>query len=326
MGKRNIIVLLLAISLTAYVLLSRGYIGGLVHPLPFEGPYDGAIIDAATGLPVEQARVTAKWWGYDSPDPHFGNYWVYASALSDENGRYEIKKPHRRGGWFGGSFTLSVNAKGYVPVVAVAPDEPPFPPDTKAYPFTDTRAYASFPASLDIPLDPFGPVLLEALTSDNAQYRWKAAEELGKIGEDATYAVGPLRDTLEDKDATVRKYTAEALGRIGYGAKEAAPALTTTLNDEDEWVRLAAIDALGSIGWADDDVMSALIKLLADKDASVRTHAVRSLAKFGPRAKAAVPALKGILGQRWISKYFRRDVEYALKKIDLGAPDEMSTR
>ena len=77
MRKRNVFVLLLLISVAAFVFMSRGYIGSLVHPLPFEGPYDGTIIDALNGSLVEDARITATWWCYDSPDPHFGNYWIY---------------------------------------------------------------------------------------------------------------------------------------------------------------------------------------------------------------------------------------------------------
>ena len=222
---------------------------------------------------------------------------------------------------------MSVNAKGYIPVViALMPNDPPLPQSTKEYPFVDTRAYASLPASLDIQLNPFKPVLLEALKSEKAQYRWMAAEELGKIGEDAKYAVEPLIHKLKDKDATVRRYSAEALGKIGHDAKDAVPELIATLNDEDEWVRIKTIDALGSIGIADDDVVRVLIELLTDESNSIRKRAVRSLTKFGPKAKAAVPALKDILEQRWISKYFRRDVEYALEKIDTDTQDEISSQ
>jgi len=227
------IIMLLTVVLAACVFLSRGYVGSLVHPLPFSGPYQGMIIDAATGKPVAGAAVRAQWWCYDSPDPHFGNYWVYASATSGEQGRYKIKKPNRRAGWFGHSFTLQVNAQGYVPVVIVTPDDPPLPEDTKAYPFTDTRGFRCLPETMDIRLKPFRPVLLEALASDNAQYRWVAADELGHIGSDDAYAVKPLRPALGDRDATVRKYAALALGKIGHEAKEAVPALIKALQDED---------------------------------------------------------------------------------------------
>ncbi|MBU0728945.1 MAG: HEAT repeat domain-containing protein [Proteobacteria bacterium] len=276
------------------------------------------------GKPVKAAGVMAEWWCYDSPDPHFGNYWVRVSATSDENGHYEIKKPHRRAGWFGGSFTFRVNARGYVPVVVLMPDYPPLPLSTKAYPFVDTRAYAFLPETLDLRLNSFKPVLLAALTSDNAQYRATSARELGEIGSNAIYAVEPLIHRLSDMDATVRKYAAEALGKIGADAKDAAPALIETLNDEDEWVRLEAIDALGSIGSADDEVVNAMIDLLSDNNENIiKTHAVGSLTKLGPKAKKAVPILKDLLAQRWGSKYFRRDIEYALKKIDPDTLEEI---
>ena|GEM_PF-3739142 len=317
----------LLVLLMIFVFTSRGYIGSLLRPLPFEGPYSGTIIDTLSGNPIKSARVMADWWCYDSPDPHFGNYWVHIFVTSDENGRYEIKKPRRRGGWFGGRFTLSVNANGYIPVVlALMPNDPPLPPSTKAYPFIDTKAYASLPANLDIRLNPFRPVLLEALKSENAQYRWKAAEELGKIGKDAKYAVGPLIHKLKDKDATVRKYAIDALGGIGADAKCAVPTLIAALNDEDEGVRLAAIDALGSIGYADDDIVTTLIKLLNDKDSWSRDHAVTSLGKLGPGAKAAVPVLKDMLNRQWINKYLRCEIEYALKKIDPDALDDVSLK
>jgi len=207
----------------------------------------------------------------------------------------------------------------------VTPDKPPLPPSTKAYPFIDTRAYASLTKSMDIRINPFKPVLLRALKSKTTQYRWLAAEELGKIGKDAAYAVESLIQTLKDSDASVRKYSAQALGNIGYDAKDAVFALIATIYDEDEWVRLSAIDALGSIG-VDDGAISALINLLSEKDRSVRTHTVKSLTNFGPKAKAAVPMLKVILRQKWIAKSYRNDVEYALKKIDPHPMDEIPTQ
>jgi hypothetical protein len=324
MKKRHTLALLLLVPLTASVFISRGYLGSLLHPLPFDGPYNGTIVDAATGKPVADARVVAKWWCYDSPDPHFGNYWITISATADEGGRYELKKPRRREGWFGSSFTLSINARGYVPVVVITPDIPPLPPATRAYPFTDTRAYPSLPSSLDITLNPFRPILLETLISENNDYRGMAALELGNIGNDAGYAVQPLIHRLNDEEVAVRRYSAEALGKIGDGAKQAAPALAACLNDEDEGVRLAAIDALGSIGNTDDAIVGALINQLTGRDNQARVHAVRSLMKFGPRAKAAAPMLKSLLEQKWISRYFRRDINDALEQISPAVQDEIS--
>jgi hypothetical protein len=324
MRKRKIIVFLLVVSFAVYVFLSRGILGSLVHPLPFEGPYNGIVIDSVSGNPIEQAEILADWWCYDSPDPHLGNYWVKISVTTDKNGRYEISKPRRRGGWFGGSFTLSVNAKGYIPLlIALKPNGPALPAETKAYPFIDTRAYVSLPPTLDIRLNSFKPVLLENLNSENTEYRRMAADELAKIGKSARYAEEPLIQKLTDTSAVVRKYSAKALGKIAHGSEKASHALIKTLNDEDDWVRLESIDAIGSIGTASADVISALIKLLTDKDSSVRSHAVNNLARFGPRAKTAAPVLKDMLGQKWLNKYSRRDIEYALKQI---GPDSLVER
>jgi hypothetical protein len=295
--------------------------------LHFEGPHNGTLRDASNGNPIAGATVVAAWWCYDFPYPHIGEYWVYASATTDDKGHYEIKRPSRRSGWFGQSFTLRFNAKGYIEAVfALEPRGLPLPPSTKEYPFVDTTSHVSFPANLDILLKPARPALLKALTSDNPQYRWVAAEKLGGIGKEATYAVGPLILALGDHDTDVRKYTAKALGKIGPGAVSAVPALVAALQDEDEWVRLEAVDALGAIGHGDDATVGALTRLLDDKEDPIRTHAVRSLSKLGPRAKGAVPSLTRMLGQRSISKYLHREVEYALEKIDPDTLDKTSTQ
>ena len=58
MRKRHVLrVLLLLISLITFVLMSRGYIGSLVHPLLLEGPFNGTIIDALNGNPIENAMA-----------------------------------------------------------------------------------------------------------------------------------------------------------------------------------------------------------------------------------------------------------------------------
>jgi len=320
--KRNIFIFLLFAFLIIFIFTSRGYIGSLIHPLPFDGPYRGMVVDASTGNPITDARVIASWLCRDFPYPHIGEYSVSAHATTDEKGLYVIKKPRRRGGWFGGDFSFTVYAKGYIWAgFYLRPGSPSLTGDTKAYPFEDITSIPKFPAVLNIRLRPAKPILLEALKSEKARHRGAAARQLGEIGSEARYAVEPLIYTLKDQDATVRRCAAGALGNIGPDAKSSTPALIATLKDEDERIRLMVIDALGSIGIADDDIMSTLKKSLTDKDNSVRTHAVRSLAKLGPDAKAAVPALKDMLGGKSIDKYLRREVKYALKKIEADTMD-----
>ncbi|MEA3435572.1 MAG: HEAT repeat domain-containing protein [Thermodesulfobacteriota bacterium] len=320
--KRNIFIFVLLIFLVIFVFTSRGYIGSLVHPLPFDGPYRGTVVDASTGNPIANAKLIAYWSCRDFPYPHIGEYSVYTQTTSNEKGHYEIKKPRRRGGWFGGDFSFTVYAKGYIRAeFFLRPGSPSITGDTKTHPFYVATSVPTFPAVFNVRLKPAKPILLEALKSEKARHRGGAARQLGKIGSEARYAVEPLIYTLKDQDAAVRRCAAGALGDIGPGAKSSTPALIAALKDEDGRVQLGAIDALGNIGHADDDIMSALIKLLTDKDNSVRTHAVRSLAKLGPGAKAAVPALKDMLGEKFIDKYLRREVEYALKKIEADTMD-----
>jgi hypothetical protein len=54
---------------------------------------------------------------------------------------------------------------------------------------------------------------IQLLTDDNEGTRWKAAESLGRLGDQS--AVDPLIDTLWDDDSRVRLKAAWALGRIG---------------------------------------------------------------------------------------------------------------
>ena len=275
------------------------------------------VVDASTGNPITGVRVIASWLCRDFPYPHIGEYSVSEHATTNEKGLYVIKKPRRRGGWFGGNFSFTVYAKGYIWAgFYLRPGSPSLTGDTKAYPFEDITSIPKFPAVLNIRLRPAKPILLEALKSEKARHRGAAARQLGEIGSEARYAVEPLIYALKDHDATVRRCAASALGNIGPGAKSSTPALIATLKDENERVRLGAIDALGNIGHADDNTVTALIKLLKDKDSWSRDHAVTSLAKLGPGAKAAVPALKNMLGRKWIDKHLRREVEYALKKIE----------
>ena len=325
--KRNIFLFVLLVFLMIFVFTSRGYIGSLVHPLPFDGPYRGTVVDASNGNPINGAKVFARWSCWDFPYPHIGEYSVYTQTTSNEKGHYEIKRPRRRGGWFGGDFSFDVHAKGYITAgFYLRPGSLPVPPDTKAYPFEDITSIPTFPAVLNVRLRPAKPILLEALKSDKALYRGVAAGKLGKIGKEARYAVEPLIYVLKDQDATVRKNAAYALGKIGPDAKRAISALIATLNDEDERVRLNTIIALGDIGITDSDTVNAMIKFVNNQDRIVRKQAVLSLGKLGPGAKAAVPVLKNILGRKWISKYFRREVENALKEIDPDALDGISSK
>ena len=315
------VIWLTAVLVTLFVLTNRGWIGSLVHPLPFDGPKSGKVVDAERGRPVAGARITAIWGCWDFPYPHIAEYFVYSHTISDRNSHYEIKKPERRGGWFGGSFSLDIQAGGYIPAgfyqrLGKAGDDGT---KTQAYPFMTVAAFSRFPETLDISLIPAKSVLLKELGSDNPDYRSIAARMLGEIGPEAVYAVGPLSKALRDKNAKVRAGAAGALGKIGIGARDTVSELLKLFNDRDENVRIAAIKSTGEIGCTDNNAATELTKLLNDKNRIIRKKAVRSLGDCGSRAKTAVAALRNMLKRKWISRYMRSEIEYALQKIEADA-------
>ena len=53
----KIFLFLALIFLVLFILTNRGYIGYLIHPLPFEGPYSGTVMDESTGKPIAGARI-----------------------------------------------------------------------------------------------------------------------------------------------------------------------------------------------------------------------------------------------------------------------------
>jgi HEAT repeat protein len=104
------------------------------------------------------------------------------------------------------------------------------------------------------------PALSRAVTDQDLNVRFYAADALKAIGPGAEAAVPALVKALETFPggtpaltgpiryyADARWLAAEALGAIGVGAREAVPALTKALNDPDPNVRGAAALALKRI-------------------------------------------------------------------------------
>jgi HEAT repeat protein len=83
-------------------------------------------------------------------------------------------------------------------------------------------------------------VFLKNLTHERPEYRWGAADALGRLGDER--AVGPLITAMDDPDPRVRKKVAWALGQIG-DMRGQRPLLAAIRNDEDEDVREIAEEA-----------------------------------------------------------------------------------
>jgi HEAT repeat protein len=132
-----------------------------------------------------------------------------------------------------------------------------------------------------------------------------------------------LIEQLKSGDESLRADAAEALGSYGIEAREAVPALGLALRDEYELVRRGASVSLAAIG-PDKRAIRDLTMALKDSDATVRQSAALALGAAGPDARAAIPALTGLL--RDPSEEVRQAAATALDRIDQRTGKEGSRR
>jgi HEAT repeat protein len=163
--------------------------------------------------------------------------------------------------------------------------------------------------------------LIKKLTDKDPETRANAAEGLGDLGSDAVDAVPALIKSLRDDDEKVVINASIALSQIG---PPAVPFLITELGAEDKEIRRRCVWVLERIRPKPTGAVSALIAIMKeDKDAGLRVRAMEVLAgiddkdsigafiyvitrdpdpsirgsaiglvsNFGPKAKAAIPAL-----------------------------------
>jgi HEAT repeat protein len=86
-------------------------------------------------------------------------------------------------------------------------------------------------------------------------------------------------EALKSQDATARKKAATILWQIGPEAKAATPTLLQTAKDPEREVRVAAVKALGQTAQGTQDAIPVLIESLKDEDAEVRAATANSLAE-----------------------------------------------
>ena len=133
------------------------------------------------------------------------------------------------------------------------------------------------------------PALLKALEHEKPTVREGVAEALGAMGAKAREAVPSMAAVLErEASPDVRFALSRSFGKIGPAASAAIPVLAETLRDENAEVRVQAAHALVDIGV---ESVPAAIAALEDDKPQVRYLAIRILGSFGPKAKAAAPAL-----------------------------------
>jgi HEAT repeat protein len=160
----------------------------------------------------------------------------------------------------------------------------------------------------------FGRRLLRDLADAEARVRWRAAFELGCLGEPDAELLAPLIDAaLHDTDDSVRTHASRALAAGGRAAADAlvagllsgsdhdrtvgllatmgtcaVDALAAALDADEPAVRWAAVGALEDI--ASRDATRALIDALSHADDEVRHCAVAALGHIGAPAADALLA------------------------------------
>jgi len=148
------------------------------------------------------------------------------------------------------------------------------------------------------------PMLISALKNRDAGLRLRAAEALGRIGENSPGqrtplvkrgVVAALASALKDPDRRVRAAAAAACSRIGSQASAAAPELVALLRDPEVVIRLAALRALGQIVQHSGPAQSALLGCLKDNDRRVRLAAAKAIAGSDLGSDAVIAGLLAAL-------------------------------
>ncbi|WP_432813622.1 HEAT repeat domain-containing protein [Pantanalinema sp. GBBB05] len=155
-------------------------------------------------------------------------------------------------------------------------------------------------------------VLLE---SKIPKYRWKAAEVLGNLGNEA--AIDGLLAAATDHNSTVRWKSAEALGKLNN--LQVMPRILPLLKPEkDPNIRQVAVQVLGYL--ADEAAVTALLEALNDLEPDVRYDAAQSLVRLSSsfKDKSASTALmeaSKALGYPWKNKLLNDGFIYQVQVI-----------
>jgi HEAT repeat protein len=158
------------------------------------------------------------------------------------------------------------------------------------------------------------PYLVEALGGEEAHERWRAAQALGEIGEQALVE---LVEALADPRDNVRKAASAAIYSIGEAGLDA---LVDALPGADPPTRREIVRLLGMIAAHLEDeqrrtsVLTALVGALARPEAAIRGQAVEALGWLGD--PAAVPALLDTLAED--ERAVQRKAAAAL--VSIGGP------
>ena len=163
---------------------------------------------------------------------------------------------------------------------------------------------------------------LNTLALKHAQARADAANELGKLGEEAAEAIPKLTELLQDDrevagDICVRDAAVKALGHMGSAAASSVPEILTQLRRHSNRIFREGVSlALANIGQeAPEAVLPSVLKSLQASEWYVRWVAASACGLLGEKATAFVPRL------RQLAKY---DDESRVRSVASQSLSDMS--
>jgi HEAT repeat protein/predicted DNA-binding WGR domain protein len=133
------------------------------------------------------------------------------------------------------------------------------------------------------------PLLRAALAQPNNLVRRGAFQALLKRQPPDLFRL--LMERLDDKDWAVSATAAEELGKLGEQARTAVPSLCKALSSRVKMVRDAALKSMAVLDPEGTQTVPALTEALLQRNLNVRSWAAEQLGKQGEKAAAAVPCL-----------------------------------
>lgn len=168
--------------------------------------------------------------------------------------------------------------------------------------------------------------VLHAVSDSDAEVRSAALGAAESIAPSAELSRPLVLAAVNGNDPGVRTMAAALLGRPANASVAGRAALLKLSGDSDNQVRLLAVESLGECGQrgqlaeATDPATEILIKIIAaPPNQELTDAALRSLVQIGPSAKAAAPALVGLI-ERGVEIYMQLAID-ALGSVGSGNPE-----
>jgi len=131
------------------------------------------------------------------------------------------------------------------------------------------------------------------LASDEVATRIAVAEQLAKMGSDASFAAVELVDSCRDSDESVRNGSVAALESLGAPSTETRGPLCEQAKDSNPLVAYWAITLLGRMGTEASSCQQVLANVLTQAaEISVQQRAVWAIGKIGVLGPTTIESLK----------------------------------